>query len=291
MVVIELTGGLGNQMFQYAFGKSCSLVGNTKLFLDDSCYEHDSLRSFALDCFNINEERVSKKQLDRIIKEPFIFNKLKSFLNYNQKYYKGRIIEEQSFRYDTNFPRYRNKNVLYKGYWQSEKYFSKFRSELLCDFQLSRPLSQLADNYLKQVTGTNSVSIHVRRGDYVNNEKTNLFHGVCSLHYYKEAVAFFLEKLPDVHFFIFSDDIEWVKREFAYISNLSIIENVPFDYEELYLMSQCKHNIIANSSFSWWGAWLNENVSKIVIAPQKWFENKEMQDQTRDLIPENWIKI
>lgn len=292
MICVQISGGIGNQMFQYAFGKSCCIIADdSELFWDDSMYYFDDIRSFSLDVFKIKGQKITLKQMDKISKEPVLFKWFKSIFKMDQEYFKQKIIIEKSFCYDVNFPEYRKKNVIFKGYWQSERYFNTIRSELLSDFQLSRSLTEVAVNYREKMIEVNSVSIHIRRGDYVKNEKTNLFHGVCPPSYYKKAVTFFLEKIPEVHFFIFSDDKDWVKSEFTFISNFSIVENVPFDYEELHLMSQCKHNIIANSSFSWWAAWLNTNPSKTIIAPKQWFANEEMQAQTQDLIPDNWIRI
>ena len=136
-----------------------------------------------------------------------------------------------------------------------------------------------------------AVSLHIRRGDYVSNPVTNNYHGTCSLAYYKKAVLLLKEKIENPSFFIFSDDLLWARENLDFINDMTFIDldkSIP-DHEEMHLMSQCKHNIIANSSFSWWGAWLNENSDKIVIAPKKWFSDNTIN--TEDLIPAKWMRI
>jgi len=135
---------------------------------------------------------------------------------------------------------------------------------------------------------TNSVSIHFRRGDYVTNPLTSQHHGVCSNKYYQDAISLLKSKISQPHFFLFSDEPEWLKTNVSLQEPFRIIDNNP-GYVDLYLMSNCKHNIIANSSFSWWGAWLNNNPDKIVIAPHKWFNEPGIN--TYDLIPETWIRL
>ena len=131
----------------------------------------------------------------------------------------------------------------------------------------------------------------MRRGDYVSNTETTDFHGLCDVDYYQEAIRKIRKGLPHSTFYIFSDDKDYVKEIFNRLPNVVFIEHIPFDFEELLLMSYCKHNIIANSTFSWWGAWLNTNMHKIVIAPDLWFADKEMNLPIRYLIPKNWCKI
>ncbi len=145
------------------------------------------------------------------------------------------------------------------------------------------------ENLIKSV---NSVSLHIRRTDF-KNTKSNTTHGICSLEYYGEAVKFISNKLVDPHFFVFSDDINWAKENLNLPYKLTFISGNSGDksYIDMQLMSVCKHNIIANSSFSWWGAWLNSNMNKIVIAPRMWFFNKELNIQTNDLIPDEWIRM
>jgi hypothetical protein len=135
-----------------------------------------------------------------------------------------------------------------------------------------------------------SVSIHVRRGDYVNNPKVNEYHGSLQSDYYLKAIEVINNKVSDSKFYIFSDDIEWVRDNMFGDLNAVFVKTTS-DEEDMYLMSKCKHNIIANSSFSWWGAYLNSNESKLVVAPVQWFKNAEMNEKTLDLVPTNWYRV
>jgi hypothetical protein len=144
-----------------------------------------------------------------------------------------------------------------------------------------------------EIKNSNSISIHIRRGDYVSNQHTNDIHGLCSLDYFYKSVQYMNSKIYNPIYFIFSDDMDWVKKNFN-TENLKykfIETNMNQNHLDLILMSYCKHNIISNSSFSWWGAWLNININKIVIAPKIWFANKKMNNLISDLIPNNWITL
>ncbi len=144
---------------------------------------------------------------------------------------------------------------------------------------------------MAQIESTNAVSLHIRRGDYVKVKETNDFHGVCSIAYYETAIELITNKINDPVFYIFSDDMDWVKKNFNIRQNHVFVDanDAATNYEDMRLMSLCKHNIIANSSFSWWGAWLNPSSSKTVIAPKKWMKDPSIE--TIDLIPGNWIRL
>lgn len=174
-------------------------------------------------------------------------------------------------------------------YYQNEKYFIDIADEIKKEFVLKNDFSAKAKEYLQRIENSNSVSLHIRRGDYVANKKINAYHGVCGLDYYNEAMKIIKEKINNPIFFVFSDDIHWAEEnlkgtEFVFVSCPEIE-----DVEELILMSKCKHNIIANSSFSWWGAWLNKNPEKIVIAPKRWFNDKKAEQI--NIAPANWLRI
>jgi len=279
MIYIRLMGGLGNQMFQYAFGKSLSVKNNLKLGLDLTYLSERpespdyTIRDFDLAGFNIDCQ--AKKFLR-------FHPRLKRFMSRIE-----RTIRERSFNYDHDLSIPMD-GAIYIGYFQSHKYFLDIRDALLELFKprlLSEELNQSLLDLKK-----NSVSIHVRRGDYVTNSKSNSFHGLCSLEYYHEGISFILEKIDDPTFYVFSDDIDWVKENLKLKHShkfISFIKSSPCD--ELYLMSRCHHNIIANSSFSWWAAWLNNNPEKIVVAPKNWFKDPTID--TSDLIPSSWIRL
>jgi hypothetical protein len=182
------------------------------------------------------------------------------------------------------------KNVYLKGYWQTEKYFADIRNILLQDFSLKREINPNCQQFIQKITNCNSVSLHIRRGDYAENQNLNRIHGLCSLDYYQTSVNYLKKQIKEPHFFLFSDDPEWVKENLAIEDQTTIVSGNNFaDYEDLFLMSLCQHNIIANSSFSWWAAWLNRNSDKIVCTPKQWFAVKSRN--TQDLIPSNWRRF
>lgn len=289
MVIIALTGGLGNQLFQYAFGRALTFDRKNELYFDLEMFTWDPLRDFSLDKFHIPYKISSAEERDtlKVRKStlPFISK-------YITPYYKSTNIEELTFEYDPNFNKYNRKNCYYKGYWQTARYFSSIRAVILSDLKLSKPISVEADSYLNAIKSTKqSISIHIRRGDYLKDSKTNNYHGVLPFSYYTDAIAYMESFIEEPTYYIFSDDKDFVKATFGNKENYIFIENIKYDYEELFLMSQCNHNIIANSSFSWWGAWLNETIDKCVVSPKQWFKNKDMQLKTKDLVPHNWIKL
>lgn len=292
MIIVKLKGGLGNQMFQYAFGYSISKDLKTRFLIDISSFENDSIRKYELSIFDLKNQISSKQDFEDVL-----FSKSKLFDLINLKilrrllpYYKLKIVNELKFSYDENLKKI-SSNTILEGYFQSEKYFSKYRKELLKLFEITISPNLYYKNLLDLVQNNHSVSIHIRRGDYVSNSQTNVFHGLVSMEYYKNAISIINEEIKSPLFIIISDDIDWCKHEFNFIDAVYVNNNMGMDYEDLRLMQNCKHNIIANSSFSWWGAWLNKNPNKIVIAPKKWFNSIEYQKQTIDLIPETWMKI
>lgn len=295
MIISKITGGIGNQMFQYAFARNISLLKHTDLKLDISSFSWDSLRIFELsDFFFISNHLATSDdycQLKNHHTYPIIERIKRKITNSNFPYYLHATVKEQSFAFDNKISII-NKNCILEGCWQSEKYFLKNKNQIIQDFTFKHKPNDYYNQIINQITDFQTVSVHIRRGDYVNNSTTLAFHGLCSIDYYNNAISCISHKVANPLFIFISDDIEWCKQYFNNIPNSIFIENNKgADYEDLRLMSMCKHNIIANSSFSWWGAWLNNNANKIVIAPKQWFANKEMQAQTKDLIPETWIKL
>ena len=178
-------------------------------------------------------------------------------------------------------------NVYLDGYWQSWKYFNNYSDIIKKDFTIKlKYLNTIDRNLLTQIENSNSVALHVRRGDYVNNKDVNKFLGICDKSYYESAIEFIKNKVVDPRFYIFSDDPDWCLKEFG---NEFFIISGNHDWQDLWLMSKCKNQIIANSSFSWWAAWLNNNMEKIVVAPKKWFSG--MNIKIDDRLPESWIKL
>jgi hypothetical protein len=292
MIITKLIGGLGNQMFQYAAGKALALRYSTSVKVDDSFLKKpaqgiDTQRYFELDIFETpvliashNEtEKYLKRVNNKFFRElqrrlPFLFKSLRAV--------------ESGSTYHVEFEHY-PENTYLDGFWQSELYFAKYEKEIRKLFKFRKDIISSNEDMVSRINlAVNPVSLHVRRGDYVKNPEANKFHGLCSIDYYAEAIKLITSQVPNVTLFVFSDDIPWCKENFKFNLPIEFIEtNNP--HSDLYLMTQCAHNIIANSSFSWWGAWLNNNSNKIVVAPKQWFANKDIN--TKDVIPEKWIKI
>jgi len=284
-IVLKLKGGLGNQMFQYATGLAIAQKNNTEIKLDITAYENikftsETPRDFELSDFNISSPLAS---IEEVKKNKYPFGIIsKSFI-----FLKKRILK---IRYLDYHPSYINKkNIKYiEGYFQSEKNFMEVEDKIHKEFTLKTE-SALFLNYKEKILNSNSTSIHIRRGDYVINTRTHSYHGTCSLNYYKDAVLYIKERVQSSTFYIFSDDIEWVKENLK-IENATYVSSPETrNSEELILMSLCNNNIIANSSFSWWGAWLNQNPDKIVVAPKKWVN--KVPNPHPNIIPSSWIQI
>ncbi|MBW7675616.1 alpha-1,2-fucosyltransferase [Chryseobacterium chendengshani] len=293
MVAVELIGGLGNQMFQYATAKALSLHRNELLLLDSRLFDNYKLHSYSLNHFNI-EASVVKNNLPlktpsfskRVIHK--ILQKLDAFILKNKVF---SIYQEKDLRFDKTLFKTNKKNIYLKGYFQSEKYFLRFEDEIRRDFEIITALKKETRDMLKIIEAGDSVSLHIRRGDYISNANANAVHGTCNLDYYHRAITIIQEKIKDPAFFIFSDDIDWAKENLKIDNTIYFVDfnDSSTNYEDIKLMSACKHNIIANSSFSWWGAWLNSSKNKIVIAPSKWFNTDKLNSE--DIIPESWMKI
>jgi hypothetical protein len=183
-----------------------------------------------------------------------------------------------------------NGDLVIEGYWQSERYFADIADRLRHELQPIHPPPNEVSGLLDQIAKENSVSLHVRRGDYISCSRAAAHFFVCDLAYYERAVAMVAERVLNPVFFVFSDDPAWVAKELR-IDFPMVLASRPQswpDYEDLRLMSHCMHHIIANSSFSWWGAWLNPNSNKIVVAPSRWFR---VEKNTKDLIPPGWYLV
>lgn len=276
-------------MFQYALGRAMSLKNNTELKLDISGFESYKLHKYSLDAFNIKKNIASKEEIDRFKKyKPksermwFLYNML--FAD-SSKYF-----QEAGFNFNPEVLKIGG-DAYIDGYWQTEKYFKNIESTIRADFSFVLPQSKKDVEILARIHECNSVSIHIRRADYVTDANANKAHGTCPIEYYNKAASIIAGKVADPHFFVFSDDHGWAKENIkinyptVYVNH----NNSDTNYQDLRLMASCKHNIIANSSFSWWGAWLNENPNKIVITPQRWFADTNRD--TSDLIPSTWTRI
>jgi hypothetical protein len=286
MIVVKLIGGLGNQMFQYAFGRYLSIHHNTNLYFDIVDLQNKNLghiqRNFSLDGFNLRAAIYNLN--DQKSRKENLFKRL-----FSSSEDKLKIITEKRLHFDKEIANAAD-NIYLNGYWQSPFYFEKIEDIIRKDFTFSIPLSNDAEQFQVKIKESNAVSIHVRRGDYVNNPETLSYHGVCDLAYYQKAIEIIENKTSNPTFFIFTDDPEWVKQNFSLSDDIILISNASFSqFDDLRLMSVCKHAIIANSSFSWWGAWLINNPTKTVVAPLKWLQNDSIN--TDDLFPKTWMRI
>lgn len=293
MIVVKIQGGLGNQMFQFAFASVIAEKNKTKVFLDLSIYDnHKKIngytpRSFELNIFNNQYKVATNKQIKKFYNLSFL-NKIKKKF----KFAYPKIVAENNLAFQPSFL-IAQTPVNFIGYFQSYKYFDGFEDKIKQLFAFPiKNLSQNSKGALISFKDKNTVSVHIRRGDYVTDSITNSVHGCCTIEYYQSAISFLQTSVSDPTFVFFSDDSHWVKENFInLICNKIFIDfNQGSDsWMDMYLMTQCQHNIIANSSFSWWGAWLNNKSEKIVIAPKKWFVNQA--NVSDDLLPENWLKI
>lgn len=295
--IVKFKGGLGNQMFQYAFACAiakkfgCSPALDFSWFEDVKKHTIDVPRAFDLGVFNLEIEIATEEDLKNVKRPEFDSKTKNSIAKILHNILKINYIREKTtFCFDKklfNSPDY----FYYEGYFQHEKYFKHLRKFLLKKFSLKEPFSMLDEKnqiLLNEIKKTNSVSLHIRRGDYIQLEHVNKTHGLCSLEYYQTAIKYIASKVENPHFFVFSDDIDWVKENLKIEYPHAIVDfNQGKNYFDMELMKHCKNNIIANSSFSWWAAWLNQNPEKIVIAPKRWLAKK----QKCDVVPKEWIKI
>lgn len=276
--IVKLNGGLGNQMFQYAFGLVLAENFQSQIVFDFSWFDEVKTqtgvvqRCYELDVFDLECKRASKQALEKICRE---------------KPSKNVITQSSAYVFDKKF--IKADKYYYDGYFQNENYFKHIRTRLIQDFSLKGNLDEKNVEMLNKIKESNSISVHIRRGDYVTLASANKFHGTCSLEYYAKAIEYISEKVGEPHFFLFSDDIPWVLENLKidYPYTVVDINGCEKAYCDIELMKNCKHNIIANSSFSWWGAWLNENPKKIVIAPKHW----TAQRVKCDIVPKGWKKI
>jgi hypothetical protein len=293
MIIVKLFGGLGNQLFQYAAGRSLAAHHNISLKLDVRDIASNRVRPYSLSPFKIVEDFASEEEIARIkgTDRSFLSRWCFSLAEKMKPYYSRSVFREPYLKpFDANV--FKTPTAVYlDGYWQSERYFINIqdiiRREFTIKFEPNYENIKLAEN----ICSTDSVSIHIRRGDYISKPETYRVHGTCELDYYARCMEIISKAVSKPHFFVFSDDYLWSTNNLKLIDRnvTHITHNIGTDFEDLRLMSMCKHNIIANSSFSWWGAWLNSNPKKVVLAPKRWFN--EATYDTRDLVPASWTKV
>jgi hypothetical protein len=289
MIIVKLIGGLGNQMFQYALGRSLSITNNIDFKLDITSFKNTyKLRQYGLDKFNIVENIATREEIAEF-KKPGGIKKYSRLFDPFKPYYKRRLINEQSYPFDQNILKVHH-DAYIEGHWASERYFNSIKDIIRTDFSVKEQPDEINASIADEIVHTESVSIHIRRGDYVSDPLTLKIHGLCSLDYYHRAVEDIAKKIREPHFFIFSNDHAWVEKNLTipYPMKLVSINGSEKDYEDIRLMSLCKHHIIANSTFSWWGAWLSKNAEKQIYSPKRWYN---VDYDIKDLLPESWIKL
>ena len=281
MIIIEVTGGLGNQMFQYALYRQLQVMGkNVKL--DISFYRtKQTLRKLELDIFGISYEVATKAEICRL--RGYTSNATRIEKAITTRLYRNPHIYKENL--DEAFQNivFELEDVYLSGYWQNELYFKNIREQILCDFTFPNTVANSCCNLLKKMQETNAVSVHVRRGDYLNPVNSRLYNGICTVNYYHNAMKNIQRYIPNPHFFLFTDDVQWVKQH-LYEEGMTVVEHqaeIP-DYIDMFLMSQCQGHIIANSTFSWWGAWLDKKKDKVVFSPAKWLNNHEANNAICD---------
>jgi hypothetical protein len=292
MKAIKIWGGLGNQMFQYVYGLYLK-----EKFNEEVCfYEVKDPRNqhlFSLSKYNAPIDIIPFEN----IKNHFLSNENNVLYRIERKilshypFINRSVFIEPSLHFQENIPA---GAVIHEGYWQSYRYFFKsFESTLRTDFVLKE--NPWENHYLlASIENSNSVALHIRRGDYLKAGNTKI-HAQCKLAYYEDALDRILSKVSNPHLFIFSNDINWAMQNLKFkhkipmnfIDHKGVPDNTHLDF---LLMRKCKHNIIANSTYSWWAAWLNDNPDKLIFAPKEWYVGKR-NDAIKDLIPENWIRL
>lgn len=298
MIIVKISGGLGNQMFQYAAGIRAAIVAKDVLKLDISYYHHqpvgETKRQYELSIFNIPENFASQPEikklkenrsniLEKVLKDRFpIVTKL--VVSSNKKYFK----ENSLLHFEDRILKIEGDAYL-DGWWQSEKYFSDIDSIIRRIYRFKQKPLTHNQKLFQEITNCNSLLIHVRLGDYLTF--SNYFVS-CGQHYYQKGIEIIAQrrKIDKIYFLV--EDPSWIKKNITTkIPITNIISGLtPRDWEDyLVLMAQGKHQIIANSNFSWWGAWLNSNKEKIVVAPKHWFKDSSVD--TSDRLPSSWIKI
>lgn len=285
MVIVQLLGGLGNQMFQYAFGRSLAKRRSDELLLDDSLLSRmKPCRRFNLDAFNINATLNSQCERSRWNRD-ILWTLSEVGFGFFKEVFEGC---------------HHHENLRVVGWWQSASYFEDISRIIRSEFTFRDNYPKPCDHVLGSKIGeTDSVCVHIRRTDYLNPKDTRGFVG---LDYYEQAIHLIEARLPNPHLFVFSDDISWCRENIraacpvTFFSSANAGELQATD--DLYVMTKCKHFVIANSTFSWWAAWLGQCPEKLVFAPRHWFleertaiPQRSPNGKAHDLIPDDWIRV
>jgi hypothetical protein len=297
MIIIKIQGGLGNQLFQYALGRKLSLMHNVPFKLDIEAFENEAWgRIYRLNEFTIVEHIASKKEIQKYTKYEAFLKKWRPVrsilarLKLEKKFLDMvGLKREHQFNFDPNILKIKD-NALLDGYYQTEKYFKDIEDIIRKDFEFKYNPNPANAAMLEKICSVESVCIHVRRGNFITDRHSNNWHGICSPEYFEKALAEIKKRVQNPYFFIFSDDKGWVRNNLKIENSMVVdINGADADFEDLRLMSTCNHFILANSSFSWWGAWLSKNKNKVVLIPSKIY--KTTKNNTVDFTPKEWMQI
>ncbi|MBG7620187.1 alpha-1,2-fucosyltransferase [Herbaspirillum sp. AP02] len=296
-VSVALHGGLGNQLFQFATGLSVARKHHVPLTLDLTWFDmaphlpNTTVRSYALAPFGVDVPTYRKPTPEGSRVRFFIYRAMRKLQRHLGISAQGlTALNEKSFRFDPRVLETAPPLHLF-GYWQSPLYFDRIRPELTAMLGTPRQMNAGTSRLHEQIRNTDAICIHVRRGDYVTNQQAASTHGLCDMSYYHTGLAHVRQGLSAPHAFLFSDDAQWVRANLKLDIPMTVVDvNGPDDaHQDLWLMAACKRFVIANSSLSWWGAWLSEAQSKVVVAPSKWFADDKLD--TTDLIPPDWLRV
>lgn len=298
-IIVRIQGGTGNQLFQYAFARGVASKLGTDFLIDKTSCDnnhwdpHKIHRKYSLDLYKtkINFAKDSDMFGFAWLRKHYkIFDNFYRILRL-KRFFLPFYYPERTFAFDPNVFSIK-RPTYFDGDWTTEKYFKHIEDEIREEITPIQPLPSYHQKIKERIQKTNAVSVHVRRGDYTTDPLAIKYHGICSQDYYKSAIKYIEENVSSPHFFIFSDDYKWSSNNFKYLKYpvTYIKGSEGKDYDDLSLMKECKHHIISNSTFGWWGAWLNPRKDKKVIAPKLWFKNAPKAD-TKDLLPKEWIKI
>ena len=291
-ITAQIQGGLGNQLFQYATAKALSIRLNGCLQLDIGWFSHHwedvTPRHFLLPELKVDYQLITPGQT---IQSPKRWRRItQRFLPLNPY-----ILKDRPFRFNSDlnvFKPYSSQDIYLMGYWQSYHYFHSIRDLLIREIRPANALSDHYQGYLGKIQSHPSAMVHIRRGDYVHLPVAAKIHGFLGLDYYQKGFDRLLASDPNTQFFVFSDDMEWAKSHLPYQDKICFIESIDVKnapVQELFLMSKCQKHLIANSSLSWWGAWLSESATPMVIAPKHWTTDQDKNWD--DLLPKHWQKI
>ncbi|MDP1683935.1 alpha-1,2-fucosyltransferase [Hydrogenophaga sp.] len=285
MIVSRLVGGLGNQMFQYAAGRALALRRGVEFRIDRRAFLDYKTHAFGMACFQVELNEAPPHLLPNPPAEGRVQRWFRKFLPTPLK-----VFAENSFPFDAHVLALLD-NTYLDGYWQTEKYFCDFADVIRADFTVRHAPSEANHRWLDEIARTHSVSLHIRRGDYVSSPSAATVHGVCDLSYYERALAHIhIATGIDPVLYVFSDDLDWVAANLKLPFQMNLVRDndSSTNYEDLRLMTACRHHIIANSSFSWWGAWMDGRRDSITVAPVRWFAGDT--PDARDLVPQRWVR-